>query len=179
MKKNLQEREYASVPTEGKWFEVNPIAIDQKLFKQARKNPKQEEVRLVILEAFEEITKNLKYARPFKTIIPPKTWNSRSERELRFLACELGDHIANWVEQALEWAQRISNGESWEDICNKRDTANWYRLVVWKDDKYRLIGGAKTLNEYTWYAPTNVYKDNTKRGYACYQSVPLVVDYDD
>ena len=31
--------------------------------------------------------------------------------------------MADWVEQAFEWAQRISNGESWKTICNDADTA--------------------------------------------------------
>ena len=46
----------------------------------------------------------------------------------------------NWTEQALEWAQRISNGETWESICDNSDTANCLRLVAWENNYYRLIG---------------------------------------
>lgn len=61
-------------------------------------------------------------------------------------ARSMGGHIADWVEQSLEWAQRIVNGETWEAICNNPDTANWYRLVKWKYGKTRIIGGSSKLN---------------------------------
>ncbi len=140
MKESGQERK---VPTEDQWFEVNPLAIDPKLFKSQRTDKRQEVTRQLILEAFAEVKSNpKKYGRKFKTMMPKKTWNYKKVSELKDLACKLGDHMANWVEQALEWAQRIANGQSWEAICNKADTANWYRLVVWKNGYTRLIGGS-------------------------------------
>jgi len=135
--------EFASVPMEGKWFKVEPLTIDQNLFKEKRKNPSQERTRQLILEAFEEMKKNLKYAKSFKTMILEKTWSSKNVGELKELASKFGDHNADWVEQALEWAQRIANGEAWKDICNKADTANWYRLVIWKNGCARLVGGSR------------------------------------
>ena len=135
--------EVAERPTEGKWFKVNPLAIDQNLFKEKREDSRQEVTRQLILEAFAEMKKKPKYAKPFKTMMPKKTWKSKTVGELKKLAGKLGDHNADWVEQALEWAQRITNGETWKSVCNEPDTANWYRLVVWKNGYCRLVGGSR------------------------------------
>ena len=138
----------AKVPTEGQWFEVNPQAITQNLFQKKRKNERQEKTRNLILEAFAEMQSSPeKYRRKFKTMMPMKTWTSKTVEGLNLLACELGDHNADWVEQALEWAQRICNGESWEAVCNNADTANWYRLVVWKNGYARPVGGSRIYND--------------------------------
>ena len=138
-----QSMEIEQRPTEGKLFKVDPLSINQELFKKKRSDSRKEATRQYILEAFEEVKKNSKYAKPFKTLMPEKTWYSKTVSELKELAGSLGDHNADWVEQALEWAQRIANGESWEDICNKADTANWYRIVVWKGGYARLVGGSR------------------------------------
>ena len=179
--KNLQIKEaektweIAQRPTEGKLFKVDPLSIDQALFKKKRSDSRQEATRQHILEAFEEVKKNSKYAKPFKTLMPEKTWNSKTVSELKELASSLGDHNADWVEQALEWAQRIANGEAWEEICNKPDTANWYRLVVWKNGYARLVGGSRNNSN---YSPACVVRNC----YYCdhnhiYYAVPLVVLY--
>lgn len=167
----------APKPTEGMWFEVKPLAIDQKLFQKERKNNKQETARRRICEAFAKVNaKPEKYGKNFKTMMPNKTWNSMSVKELIELASNLGDHNANWVEQALEWAQRIANGESWETICNNDDTANWYRLVVWTSGNLHRVGGsvysrynspASVIHTYTY-----IDKDTLKH------TVPLVVLYE-
>ena len=105
----------AQVPTDDQWFEVNPRAINQSLFQKKRKDERQEKTRKLILEAFAEVKSSPeKYGKKFKTMMPKKTWTSKTVEELKQLACKLGDHNADWVEQALEWAQRICNGESWE-----------------------------------------------------------------
>lgn len=107
----------AKVPTEDQAFEVNPQTINQSLFQKERKDRRQEETRQLILEAFAKVKSNpKKYGRKFKTMMPKKTWRSKTVEELKQLACKLGDHNADWVEQALEWAQRICNGESWEAV---------------------------------------------------------------
>lgn len=134
----------AQVPTEDQWFEVNPLGIDQTIFKKKKEDGRQEKTRQLILEAFAEVKSNPeKYGKKFKAMMSKKTWDSKTVRELKELASKLGDHNADWVEQALEWAQRIANGESWEAICNNADTANWYRLVVWKNGYTRLVGGSR------------------------------------
>ena len=163
-------------PREGKWFQVNPLAIDQKLFKKERKDLRQESTRNLILEAFTKIKENPeKYGRSFQTMIPNKTWESKTIKELKELATSLGDCVADWVHQVLEWAQRIANGESWEAVCNETDTANWYRLVVWKNNYARFFGGsskdilflpASHINDFTHYPNNSVNS-----------VVPLVVLY--
>ena len=178
MKETLQEREYASVPTEGKWFRVNPLEIDQNLFKEEKRgNISQEVTRLLILEAFEEMKKHSKYARPFKTMMPEKTWVSKTAGQLKELACKLGNHNSDWVEQALEWAQRIYNGETWEDICNKADTANWYRSVVWKNGFIRLVGGSYKAN---FSNPASYIANYDYNNYERITNfvIPLIVAYD-
>ena len=165
-------------PTEGEWFEVKPHAIDQKLFEKKRNNNRQEVTRQLILEAFDEMKNNPeKYGKNFKTMMPKKTWSSKTVAQLKEMASNLGDHNANWVEQALEWAQRIANGESWEAICNDKDTANWLRLVVWKDRGDVLVGGSAFLNA---YLPASIVCQNL---YVIedllFYAVPLVVRYNE
>ena len=167
----------AHVPTEDDWFEVNPQTINQSLFKKNRKDERQERTRKLILEAFAEVKSSPeKYGRKFKTMMPKKTWTSKTVAELKQLACEFGNHNADWVEQALEWAQRICNGESWEAVCNNADTANWYRLVVWKNGYARLVGGSRSDG--------NVYPASDVGGNDYYSldrivgTVPLVVLYE-
>ena len=166
----------AKVPTEDQWFEVNLQDINQSLFEKEKKDGRQEKTRKLILEAFAEAKrKPEKYGRKFKTMMPKKTWTDKTVKELRQLAWELGDHNADWVEQALEWAQRICNGESWEAVCNNADTANWYRLVVWKNGYARLVGGSRDCSDYN--PASYVYDLNC--GYGGFDfTVPLVVLYE-
>ena len=168
--------EVVEKPTEGKGFDVNPLAINQKLFKKEREDSRQESTRKLIVEAFSEVKKNPeKYAKPFQTLMPKKTWSSKTVAELKELAESLGDCIADWVHQALEWAQRIANGESWETICNEVDTANWYRLVVWKNGYARLVGGSRVYDNYlpSSYVHNYDFNSSIRVDY----TVPLVVLY--
>lgn len=136
--------EIAQIPSEGKFFEINPLEIYRSKFEKPMKDQNQEVTRQLILEAFAEVDKHPeKYASTFYTLTPKKNWEKpKTFAELKKYANDLGGMMANWVDQALEWAQRISNGESWETICNDQDTANWYRLVIWKNEYARLIGGS-------------------------------------
>ena len=144
---NNKKFKVAQTPTEEKCFVVNPNDIDQNLFKEKRKDFNQECTREIIWEAFLEVKSNPeKYEKPFMTMIPKKIWLEKTVEEMEEFARSMGGHIADWVEQSLEWAQRIVNGETWEAICNNPDTANWYRLVKWKYGKTRIIGGSSKLN---------------------------------
>ncbi len=164
--------EVVQVPTEGKWFEVNPMAIDQSLFSQPRNDSRQEWTRQIILEAFAEMKNASKYARPFKTMMPEKEWKVKTVSELKEMACHLGDHMADWVEQALEWAQRIANGETWKAVCNEPDTANWYRLVIWKSGYARIVGGSRMGGNYpASHVSSSGYHSNDQLR----NTVPLVV----
>lgn len=146
----------APPPTEDIPFEVNYKGIDQSLFEKARSDREQEKTRQIILEAFAEVDKYPeKYASPFDTLMPKKT-KINNIKEMKMDAYHLGGHVADWVEQALEWAQRISNGESWEFLCNYTDSASWFRVISWKDDLYRLVGGSSRVASYN---PASAVKD--------------------
>lgn len=166
-------------PTDGKWFEVNPSNIDRNLFRRKRSDPKQEKTRQLILEAFKELKKHPeKYPGVFNTMAPKKTWEKKSVRELKEYPSNWEGQIADWVEQALEWAQRIDNGESWAVVCNEADTASWYRLVVWKEGELRLVGGARKLKDFS--PASHVYHNTYYHSLTkLYNVVPLVVLYED
>ena len=138
----------AQTPIEGKLFEVNPLGIDRSNFETPMSDRQQEWTRQIIQEAFAKVDKHPeKYASPFYTLIPEKKWNGyKTVTELEVYANSFRGLMADWVEQALEWAQRICNGESWKAVCNNADTANWYRLVVWKNGYHRLVGGSCNSN---------------------------------
>ena len=167
------KRKVSKVPTEDEWFEVTPKTINQKLFEKNRNDVTRE----IIIEAFKVMKKNpARYGRSFKTLMPKKTWSNKTVEEIKTIACELGDNIADWVEQALEWAQRISNGETWENICNEIDKANWYRLVIWKENSARLVGGSQ--NHKINHSPSEVSKNNFYSSYLLNYTVPLIVKYE-
>ena len=165
----------AQVPTEGQWFEVNPQTINQSLFKKKRKDERQERTRKLILEAFAEVDKHPeKYASAFYTLMPEMKWNGlKTVAELNAYANDLDGQMADWVEQALEWAQRLFNGESWETICNNADTANWYRVILWENGCYRLVGGSRH-NDYADPA-SDVGNRGYYSNYRIIGAVPLVV----
>ena len=168
----------ADKPIEGNWFEVNPLGINKVFFEIKRENEAQERTRQLILEAFEKKKKNpKKYGRKFKTMMPKKTWSSTSIIALKRIAKSLGDHNADWVEQALEWAQRIDNGETWEDICNKPDTSKYYRLVEWKNEGPPCLVGGSRYDRYcvpASYFSLKFYDSDYSLNY----TVPLVVSYE-
>ncbi len=165
-------------PKEGEWFDVDIKTIDKKLFRKPREDKKQEETRIRILEAFEEIKKRpARYARPFQSFMPPKKetyWELPGDLMAR--AVQIGDQMGNWVEQSLEWAQRITNGEPWEKISNEPDEAKWYRMVIGKDGYLRGVGGSSEMGD-KHHSPStlsrNTYCSSSKIGY----SVPYVVRY--
>jgi len=168
----------AKEPVEGEWFEVDPLAINQAPFYKERANVKQEMMRQLIVEAFVEMKLNPKiYGRKFKTMMPKKDWAYKSAVELKILACTLGDCMASWVEQALEWAQRIENGEDWANICNKADTSNWYRAIRWKNDQMRLVGGS--VYEYDQTSACDISNAEHDNSDIITSTVPLVVRYEE
>ena len=146
--KKVDKTKIARKPTEGKYFNVNPASIDRRIFQEQRKNPKQEITRKTILKAFSRVDEDQeRYGRPFRILRPERTWTVKTVIELKRFAEENGNHMADWVEQALEWAQRIANGETWKRICNEPDDAQWYRLVLWDNNKPTIVGGAKGIHD--------------------------------
>ena len=166
-------------PKVGEWFEVKPQTIDQQLFCEARKDPRQESTRQLILEAFAEMKENPEqYGKTFQTLIPQIRWPSmRNAVQVREEASKLHGHNANWIEQSLEWAQRIHNGESWEAVCNKPDTAMYSRLITWKNGKSCIVGGelSSARNHSASYVFSHFYEDTEEL--FC-EVVPLIVRYE-
>lgn len=140
--------ELAKAPTEGKMFEVNMAKINKSLFRKRRNDWRQEKTRKRIIEAFKEVDMfPEKYGNVFYTYIPRKMWNTEKTMfEFEQYANTLGGCMSNWVEQALEWAQRISNGETWEEICNYVDTAKFFRVIIGKDSSHIIVGGSRELH---------------------------------
>lgn len=167
--------EVVETPAVGKWFKVNPLAINQQLFEKKREDLQQETTRKLIIEAFSEVKKNPEsYGKPFQTMMPEKKWSSKTMVALKELAESLGDRIGDWVQQSLEWAQRIANGETWEAICNEADTANWYRAVLWKEGCIRLVGGSR---EHHYDVPASYVSVYYSSDNCLSVAVPLVVKY--
>lgn len=102
----------------GRWFRVTPAAINQKLFQKKREDYYQEEFRQRILKVFEDFKEYPERLRPFKTIVPAGE-GALTATGLIAIADKYDGRVAYWYEQELEWAQRISNGESWEEVCNE------------------------------------------------------------
>lgn len=166
-------------PIEGLFFKVDYLTINKSLFLKKRIDQKQEWVRNIILEAFDIAEKDPEiYCKTFYTLMPKNKWypGSASLKEIEQSAIKFGDHMANWVEQALEWAQRITNCDSWDDICNLKDTARWYRLICWKDGKARPIGGS--CDDVTHIPPSDVDLYDYDEDYRLYNTIPLVVVYE-
>lgn len=163
-------------PAEGKLFEVKPLEIDRSKFEKPMSDRNREWTRRVIQDAFAQVDKYPeKYASPFYTLIPEKNWYGyKTVVELHEYANDLGGHMADWVEQALEWAQRIFNGESLTSFFDIADTANWYRLIRWKEmGAYRLVGGARYCDNF--YPASNVHYYSSLPNFEIASTVPLVV----
>lgn len=171
MVKNVEKK--VRGPVEGEFFRVIPRKIEQEKFKKSLEDPRQEKTRLIIEEAFGELKNNpSKYAKPFKILIPKKDWKVKTVGEMKELANNMGGHITDWVEQALEWSQRINNGESWEDVCNNPDTLQWYRIIIWKNGYARLVGGASNVR---FASPaSDIYKFDHFDDNLLYTAVPSI-----
>ena len=126
-------------PEVGKWFEVDPTVINRNFFAERRKNDSEEKTRILIWESLSEVKfKNIK---PFQIMIPKKTWRIKTGADLVSKAEELG-RLGTWVEQALEWAQRLQNGCSWAELCST-DICQYNRLLVGKEGHWQIVGGEK------------------------------------
>lgn len=182
--RKMMETEFTAkvttTPTEGNWFIVRPKMIDQSLFAEKRQDIRQEKARCEILKAFAEMQKHPeKYAEPFKTLYPARAWaknKGKTLQELQNLAKIIGDDEANETEQALEWAQRIHNGESWEMVCNNPDKARSYRAIQTKyPGLHRIVGGSTDAEAKCKTEATNILDDQFMYFDKIGCTVPLVV----
>ena len=116
--KNATTVKVIQKPTEGKWFEVKPQAIDQKLFEEKKEDWQQEMTRELILEAFAEMEKKPEYGKNFKTMMPERDRALKTVEDCKEMAIKLGDHMADWVEllSGLNEFQTASHGKPYA-IC--------------------------------------------------------------
>ena len=132
------------IPEENEMFKVNPLRINRNIFQEARKEPREEEIRRLILEAFKMMDIYPKrYKKSFYTFFPNKGLKKTSMDEILKFGLTFGDEVADWVYQVLEWAQILQNEQAWKIMLNEPDNSTYYRLVVWKDECYVAIGGSK------------------------------------
>ena len=162
---------------QGDWFYVCPKQIDRKLFEkelEGRGNP----ARRLILEAFEELEKNpSQYARDFKVRIPksPTSFHEKRYNEIARTLKESDEHIANWVELALMWAQRIHNGEPWEVLHNYMFTVSKYpRFIIWKDGFVANAGGSLKISSVFNYPEQYILLQYTGMSEKCFGEVPII-----
>ena len=169
------------VPSEGSWFIVKPKSIDQRLFEGKREDARQENVRSQILKAFEEMRRHPEMAEPFKTLYPARPWTKhkgKTLKELHNMAKLIGEDEANETQQALEWAQRISNGETWEEVCNTPDKAHSYRVIQTKyPGMYAIIGGSTDAEPKTKVEVSHVLQETFMYYEKVGCAVPLVVSH--
>lgn len=137
-------RRLSKIPAEGVYFSVNPHLMDLRFFENLSfENTLQEWTRKRIVKALKKVQENpKKYAKPFKIKWLKKDWDVKTLKELKEMVAKEGDHPTDSVEQALELAQRILNGETWEEVCNQPDTAEHYRLIEDEDGIWIVVGGS-------------------------------------
>lgn len=114
-----------------------------------------------------------KYGGDFTTLMPVSDEFVIQVSELLDKAKKENGHLANWVEQALEWAQRITNGETWEAVCNNPDTAKNHRLAEWKQGELKMIGGSTNIGNCD--SATCFGTDNHVPAEFLIHTVPLIV----
>lgn len=160
-------------------YTVDLKSINRNLFVTPREDEEQEKVRKLIQEAFSEADSNPeKYSQPFETSVPDMDILCYTKSKLIVLAYDLGEHMANWVEQALEWAQKISNGQSWESICNYPDTSKNRRMIIWKNGNYAIVGNYYNnlgIGSSSQIAPWGKFPEHNEDFIS--NVIPLIVNY--
>lgn len=134
-------------PVEEKKFEIRPmeLLLCRRFFEELSvvRRSREETLKKDILKALTEVErKPQKYFSPFYTMIPAKTWDCFATTRYMelYASVEKGGRLADFTEQSLEWAQRLFNGETMNDLVRLPDTANWFRLVS-KGNSYAVVGG--------------------------------------
>lgn len=125
-------------------YKVIPRDIDRTLFEEKRKNKVEEEARKIILDAIYNYldTYPEKYAKPFETIVFMGKFEEITLIDVEKFAKEHGDCLATMVDLALEWAYRITMGESWESVCNDIERG-FYKLVQYEFRYFFLFKGSE------------------------------------
>ena len=165
----------ATTREENQWFRVNPKTIDRSLFEEKREDVKQEKTRKLIKEAFCEFDAHPEKYPDYEPMVPEKTWVVDTIENIKKFSNMYGGHTANWVEQAFKWGQLISNGVSWEDLCNTQDFSQWYRVITWKNGEPRIVGGS--VQGGNTCSATDIHTYNYDDSSTPGNVVPLIVRY--
>ena len=160
----------------GEWVEVNPKTIKRELFAQ-EVDEKDENARKLICEAFKEMKKKpYKYARKFKVRIPEKVdYYDKRFSEIMDSLSEKNQHIADWVELALVWAQRISNGETWSNL--RMNESLYQRFIIGKNGKIATVGGS-TIPYVHYYRAHHIIQTSLSLNATNRGAIPYIVSYD-
>ncbi len=150
----LERFEVAKRPTDGKCFKVELEKIDTNLFVKKRENKKQEETRILILEAIRKASMEPEKYKLFYLLVPEKEWVYGAkgwitiERAMEY-AEEVGGYTTTLVEEALGWGQQITNDAGldkvWKVVCNFPDTLKCPRLCIYEKATVKHVGGSSTL----------------------------------
>ena len=133
--------------------EVIPEDINRKLFEEKRIDEVEESARNFILYALENLDrKPSKYGKPFKTIIYMSKFENMTLGDVCDFTKKYGDYLANTIDQGLEWAYRITMGETWESVC-KDVNRGWYKMVQHENRYFFMYQGAEkksTIDTVAW-----------------------------
>lgn len=158
---------------EGTLFLVKPMEIDRSLFEKNKLigDANREWIGEIIREAFEEFdNEHEKYGAQFYIFIPEKKWEGYIKvQTLKNYAKKCGGRVTDWVEWALQQAQRILNGESWEVVCDGIVLSPKIVMILWKKRRYRVVG-----NLCLHYAVFPLYEVD-RSGYYSYNKIKNVV----
>lgn len=130
---------------EGIWVKVNIEKLEKKvgffkktgIFERKRRNPEEEKLRVLILEALEKARKNPDKYFSFETLIPATSGGTLERFEEQAKAFD--GYIADWIQQALVWGQMIVDGARWKDLCFEYDWTKHCRVVK-AEGGYWLVG---------------------------------------
>lgn len=143
----------------GTCFKVDLSTIDISLFQKIRADTTEEELRLLILEAYTEAQKEPeKYATPFFILLPCEDWYATRNRsryshhanisDIKDFAKKIDGSISNWIDIYLGFAQEIShNSNAWSYLCKQIDYLP-EKFMLWKNGSYRMIGGSFDDRDY-------------------------------
>lgn len=95
-------------------------------------------LRQRIAQAFGDLDKALEgnkdNLKEFRAIVPSMQIVLNTGEELDIIANDMAGKIANETEQALLWAQRIDNGEGWQEVLSTLYIGGCGKRLLRNDD---------------------------------------------
>lgn len=133
-------------PEVGEWFPITPANINWTAVEEACEKADATNLWENISWAKEQMSTDPKYQGVIESLVPKKTWNWKTEKELRELATELGDEMVDEVITYLEFAQRINNGGEVDTLTKKADHLPYYRQIITRNGGTGFVGGASAVD---------------------------------